>query len=137
MQSEERQIAIPDLELKRCINCVRRLRRKGYSTSRVWVVSTQNAQGRIIRSLVMPESYQKCADTLVSRTRSHFRRLARYYHRIGTLHNCMSELNLSNYYWHESATMYIWETVEEMWLFNSQKKRKKIKQEESEIPEYI
>lgn len=57
MQSEERQIAIPDLELKRCINCVRRLRRKGYSTSRVWVVSTQNAQGRIIRSLVMPESY--------------------------------------------------------------------------------
>lgn len=49
----------------------------------------------------------------------------------------MSELNLSNYYWHESATMYIWETVEEMWLFNSQKKRKKIKQEESEIPEYI
>jgi hypothetical protein len=83
-------------------------------------------------------NYQKCADTLVSRTRSHFRRLARYYHRIGTLHNCISELNLSNYYWHESATMYIWETVEEMWLFNSQKqKRKKIKQEESEIPEYI
>jgi len=57
MQTEERMIAVTDLDLKRCVNCVRRLRRKGLSTSRVWVVSKQDAQGRVTRSLVMPESY--------------------------------------------------------------------------------
>ena len=50
-------IAVTDLDLKRCINCVRRLKRKGLSTSRVWVVSQQTAEKKTRRSLVMPESY--------------------------------------------------------------------------------
>jgi hypothetical protein len=57
MQNEERQITITDLDPKRCINCMRRLHRKGLSTSRVWVVSRQDTKGRVTRSLVMPLSY--------------------------------------------------------------------------------
>lgn len=57
MQNEERLIAITDLDPKRCINCMRRLHRKGLSTSRVWVVSRQDTKGRVTRSLVMPLSY--------------------------------------------------------------------------------
>lgn len=56
MQTKERQIAINNLDQKRCINALRRIRRKGLSTSRVWCVSMLLG-GVITKTLVMPESY--------------------------------------------------------------------------------
>ena len=57
MQTEEENlIEVPDLDQKRCVNALRRLRRKGFDTSRVWCVG-QTTGGRITRSLVVPESY--------------------------------------------------------------------------------
>ena len=66
MRTEERMIAVNDLDQKRIFNALRRLKRKGYSTSRVWVYSRKNAQGRLIRTLIAPESYL-CALTPMMR----------------------------------------------------------------------
>ena len=67
MQTEEEKlIEVPDLDPKRCVNALRRLRRKGFDTSRVWCVA-QQTDGRITRSLVMPESY---CDALTPKMRS-------------------------------------------------------------------
>lgn len=66
-------------------------------------------------------NFQKCAEVLVKRTRSHYRRMARHYQRMSKLHDSVSEQNLANYYWHASAkyNSFIWQDIEEMWLLNN------------------
>lgn len=69
-------------------------------------------------------NYQKCADTLVSRTRTQYKHLAVRYRRLSKQTkddwDRNSYQNLSNYYWHQSAQYGcdIWRDVEEMWFFN-------------------
>lgn len=71
-------------------------------------------------------NYQKCAETLISRTRNHYTRLAKHYTHLANVTkdgwDRSSYMNLSNYYWHQSAkyTSFIWQDIEELWLFGQQ-----------------
>ncbi|MBQ8715045.1 MAG: hypothetical protein IJ552_07550 [Prevotella sp.] len=56
--SPEKQIIIEDLPQKRIFNTLRKLRREGQSTSKVWCLSYQQGN-RIVHSLIMPKSYKK------------------------------------------------------------------------------
>lgn len=82
-------------------------------------------------------NYQKCAETLISRTRSHYTRLAKHYTRLAKITkddwDRNTYQNLANYYWHQSAkyTGLIWQDIEEMWLFGKQQL-----QPESELKDF-
>jgi hypothetical protein len=60
MQTEESMIAVPDLDTKRCVNAMRRLKRKGFDTSRVWIYSRKDKETDAIkRALILPASYKE------------------------------------------------------------------------------
>jgi len=78
---------------------------------------------------------RKCESTLISRTRSHYKRQARLYDRRGRETNDMSCQNLANYYWHQSARYlpYLWQDIEELWSLD------KIQRQHGDdpLPEFI
>jgi hypothetical protein len=61
-QQAEQLIIIEDIPQKRIFNTLRKLRREGMSTSKVWCHSYMKGSGkakRIVHSLIMPKSYKQ------------------------------------------------------------------------------